>query len=276
MSTASEARATERRLPGVTYPSQETLDRWFALGVFTQETMRSALYESFARHAARVAIATDQRSWTYAELDAESDLIAAALSGLGLERGDRVLFQIGNVPEVFLALYGCWKAGLVPVCTLASHREHEITAIARLTDARAHLVQGDLDGYDLVPFALGIQAGCPGIRHVLTIRQSRHPGATALDALAAREQPATARAAIQRVAVHPLDVAAFQLSGGTTGTPKVIPRLHADYLYNVRACAEWMRFDSSTVCYWPFPAMHNAAMACFNTPTHLVGGTVVV
>ena len=37
--------------------------------------------------------------------------------------------------------------------------------------------------------------------------------------------------------IDPDDVAVFQLSGGTTGVPKVIPRLHAEYWYNAAAYA---------------------------------------
>ncbi|MGF1859686.1 hypothetical protein [Photobacterium profundum] len=34
------------------------------------------------------------------------------------------------------------------------------------------------------------------------------------------------------------EVAFFQLSGGSTGTPKLIPRTHNDYYYSVRTSAE--------------------------------------
>lgn len=34
------------------------------------------------------------------------------------------------------------------------------------------------------------------------------------------------------------EVALFQLSGGSTGTPKLIPRTHNDYDYSARASAE--------------------------------------
>ena len=35
--------------------------------------------------------------------------------------------------------------------------------------------------------------------------------------------------------------------GGTTGTPKLIPRRHREYLYNVRACSAASGFDTDTV-----------------------------
>src|SRR5437870_5536711 len=39
-------------------------------------------------------------------------------------------------------------------------------------------------------------------------------------------------------APDPADVAFFLLSGGTTGMPKLIPRTHDDYAYQLRATAE--------------------------------------
>ena len=42
------------------------------------------------------------------------------------------------------------------------------------------------------------------------------------------------------------EVAYFQLSGGTTGTPKLIPRTHNDYYYSVRRSVEICQFTQQT------------------------------
>lgn len=265
-----------RPMPGVAYATRDELARWYDAGVYTDETLQRALWDAFARHADRPAIVTAQRSWTYRQLDADSDRIGGALLELGLAPGDRALFQCGTVPELFALIYGCWKAGVIPVCTLAGHREREIAGISAVAEPKAHIVQGDLQGFDLVEFSARMQGACPTVRHRLVVRGDASRGALSLEALAAAQEPAAARRRLEGLALHALDVAVFQLSGGTTGTPKVIPRLQADYLYNMRANIQWLRYDAGTVTYFPFPAMHNAAMACFNTPTHLVGGQVVV
>src|SRR5690606_21896201 len=56
-------------------------------------------------------------------------------------------------------------------------------------------------------------------------------------------------------------VALLQVSGGTTGIPKLIPRTHADYLYSVRASVEICGVRSDTRMLVVLPAAHNFAMS---------------
>jgi fatty-acyl-CoA synthase len=62
---------------------------------------------------ARVAIEQGGERTTYAELDARSEGLAAALLRLGLRRGDRVASLTGNRPEHVELFFACAKAGLV-------------------------------------------------------------------------------------------------------------------------------------------------------------------
>jgi len=60
----------------------------------------------------------------------------------------------------------------------------------------------------------------------------------------------------------PFDVALFLLSGGTTGMPKLIPRTHADYLYNARESATATGLTSESRILIALPAEHNFPLAC--------------
>ena len=80
--------------------------------------------------------------------------MAGSLLALGLQPLDRVLFQLNNCKEVVFAIVGCFKAGLIPVCTLAAHREREIEFLGCHVDARALIVQGDDPKFDFERFAL--------------------------------------------------------------------------------------------------------------------------
>jgi 2,3-dihydroxybenzoate-AMP ligase len=60
----------------------------------------------------------------------------------------------------------------------------------------------------------------------------------------------------------PFDIALFLLSGGTTGMPKLIPRTHADYLYNARASAAATGLKSESRILIALPAEHNFPLAC--------------
>src|SRR5258706_15531453 len=109
-------------LPGVVYPPAAAAARYKAAGALGETTLGQALHEAALRHADRVALVAPGRRLTYRELDEITDKVAGALLRLGLKPLDRVIMQIGNTAEFFFAAYGCFKAGLVPVCTLAAHR----------------------------------------------------------------------------------------------------------------------------------------------------------
>src|SRR5438445_5745733 len=42
---------------------------------------------------------------------------------------------------------------------------------------------------------------------------------------------------LKTIRIDPTDPCVFQLSGGTTGIPKLIPRTHNDYAYNSKTAA---------------------------------------
>ena len=74
---------------------------------------------------------------------------------------------------------------------------------------------------------------------------------------------------------RPVVVAFLQLSGGSTGLPKLIPRTHDDYLYSVRASAEICGLTPADVYLAALPAAHNFTMSSPGVLGALhAGGTV--
>ncbi|HKY92633.1 MAG TPA: AMP-binding protein [Nevskiaceae bacterium] len=263
-------------IAGVVYPPPERLRRYVEAGVLPRTTLAEALVQSLARHAARVALHTPQGSMSYAALDARTDRLAAAFLALGLEPLDRVLIQSANHAEVVLALVACFKAGLIPVCTLAAHRESEIGYLGRHTDARLHLVQGDDPKFDLVAFAQRMQPTIPTMACVVAIGGPARADVPRTDDLVERTDAAQARAVLATVPRDPFQAAIFQLSGGTTGVPKVIPRMQNDYLLNAQLTAAHLGYRQDDVLFMPMPMTHNACMMCFLLPLLLTGASFVI
>lgn len=224
------------------------------------------------------AIVTAAGRLTFAELDQRSDRIAYGLAELGLVPGDRVLFQVTNRMETVVTWYGVLKAGLIPVCTLAAHRAHEIGQISRRTEAVAHLVDAGLSTFDLVAFAQDQRIGHPTLRQVLTIGAAPGTAGARIEDLGRSADPAQARQLVRDIqsGIDPDEVAVFQLSGGTTGVPKVIPRLHAEYWYNARAYATALGWDHTTRTGHLIPVIHNAGVVCGLHGAHSVGGCLVL
>ncbi|MBF6250023.1 (2,3-dihydroxybenzoyl)adenylate synthase [Nocardia farcinica] len=258
----------------VDYPP-ERAERYRRSGAWTDTPLAQRLHEIAARFPERPAVVTAAASVTYAELDCATDRIAVGLDALGLRPGDPVLFQATNRLETVYAWYGCLKAGLVPVATLAAHRAHEIGHISRKVGAVAHLVETGLS-FDLVAFARDQAQGHPTLRHILTVGDPA--GAVAIESLGAGIPPEQARAHVERVqaGIDPLDVVAFQLSGGTTGVPKVIPRRHVEYWNNALYYARRLGWTEHTRVAHLIPLIHNAGITCALHGAHSVGACLVL
>jgi len=207
-------------------------------GDWTDRTIADVFRGWAARQPTALAVATVEGALTYEELDLRSDALALALVDAGLVPGDPVMFQMGNELETVVAWYAVLKAGLVPVCSIPNHRLHEVSLIAAATGARGHIFQADYRGYDLATLSSELEQRCPAVGVRIVARGPSAGGARSLDDLVQSADPARARQvvdAIQRE-LPPEGVAVFQLSGGTTGVPKVIPHTHATYLSVAARC----------------------------------------
>lgn len=268
-------------MPGVSYIPTSVLEYYAREGVLGEETLTDALAASCARWPDRIAISEPGGvTITYREFDEITDRAAAALHRLGLRPLDRVLFQGINSKEILLAFFGCMKAGLIPICTLAAHRAHEILQIGGEAEAKAHIVSHNGQGFDLVGFAVEMREQLSTLEHVIAIQCGAEApnGALSFDAMWNAENAITAKAKVAEIRqqLDPYQVCIFQLSGGTSGTPKIIPRFHNEYVYTTQQISRFFGFDETIVSFTPNPMMHNMPMACFVLPALMVGGEVAV
>src|SRR5690606_31490222 len=98
----------------------------------------------------------------------------------------------------------------------------------------------------------------PQMEH-LVFSGSRAPAdCPTIAALIENQDAASARERLAQVRISAEDVLSFQLSGGTTGVPKIIPRFHGEYLSHAAFCARHYEMDERSVFLWALPLMHNA------------------
>jgi non-ribosomal peptide synthetase component E (peptide arylation enzyme) len=261
----------------VRYPD-DLARRYRRSGLWGTRTIADELRAVATAHPRREAVVALDGRMTYRELDESTDVLAAGLAGLGLVPGDPVLFQVTNRLGAIVAWYGVLKAGLVPVCALAAHRGHEVGEISRRTGAVAHLVEAGTPGFDLVGFAAGQRRDHPTLRHILVLGDSGDSGGVPIESLGGGTDPRAARTIVEQIqrGIDPDDVAVFQLSGGTTGVPKVIPRLHAEYWYNAAAYARSWGWSPDTRVAHLIPVIHNAGIVCAVHAPHSAGACLVL
>ena len=100
----------------------------------------SCLSDSAARFANQCAIACEDRSYTFAELDRWSARIAEVFLAQGLKKGDHVVLLAPNVPEFTAVYYAVLRVGgvVVPVNTL--FLPNEIAGLVEHSDAKFMVV----------------------------------------------------------------------------------------------------------------------------------------
>ncbi|WP_368165716.1 (2,3-dihydroxybenzoyl)adenylate synthase [Aeromonas sp. R9-1] len=216
-------------------------------GYWRGEPLTAILRRQWERDPSAPAIFCGERVFTYRELDAASSLLAGKLARRGLGHGDTALVQLPNVAEFYIVLFALLKVGVAPVNALFSHSRLELLAYAGQIRPRlfigavAHPLFAGSDRGEALLADIGAELtlldgveGSQGLAHWLV------PGE------------------VSGFAPTPADeVAFFQLSGGSTGTPKLIPRTHDDYYYSVRRSAEICRLSPKTRYLCALPAPHN-------------------
>lgn len=229
------------------------------------------LTDILTRHADsdKTAVIDGDRHLSYRELNQAADNLACSLRRQGIKPGETALVQLGNVAELYITFFALLKLGVAPVLALFSHQRTELNAYAKqiepalvIADRQHALFTGD-------DFLNTFIAEHNSVRVVLLLNDAgEHNLQTAID------QPAVDFTATPSPAD---EVAYFQLSGGTTGTPKLIPRTHNDYYYSVRRSNEICHFTEATRFLCAIPAAHNYAMSSPGSlGVFLAQGTVVL
>ncbi|TSI14662.1 AMP-binding protein [Brevibacterium aurantiacum] len=242
-------------------------------GYWTGERLDRIADAAAARTPEKLAVIDDHDQITYAELLQRVDRLAASFSRRGLADRDRVILQLPNRIELITAATALMRIGVVPVYCLGSSRRRELAAISHRALAVALIVDATSEDGDGAQLAADVVAEVDSLKDVITSEEIRS-ASTIPDPVPSgssfQSRPT------QQIA-GPDDVAFLQLSGGTTGTPKLIPRTHDDYLYSVRRSNEVCGLVQDDVFLAVLPAVHNFPMS---SPGFLgalmAGGTVVL
>ena len=230
------------------------------------------LEEAARRWPERVAVDFLGAATTYAQLATQVAAAAQVLRDLGVGRGDRVALVLPNCPQHVVAFYAVTSLG----ATVAEHNPlaapEEIRGQLRLHGASVvvaweHAVATVLpeEGQERTVLAVDLTAAMPRrtrllLRLPLTaaraqrakLRASVPEGvgswdqrvAAAVTSLDGRNDPSPTpgegAAARHTLGPSPEDVAVLLPTGGTTGTPKLVPLTHTNLMANVAQGRQWV------------------------------------
>ena len=243
---------------------------------YPEVPLHGILEKTAKEHPEKAAVAYAEREITYAELNSLSNRFAAALAGLGVEKGDSVAVFLPNIPQFIIAYYGILKAGAVLTTISPLHKEREVQH--QLSDSEAETIVA-LDS--LYPIVEKVWAKT-NIRHVvITSLKEYAPNSASLgrsnvasfQELLNKNKNATA----PHVTIDPqIDLAALQYTGGTTGTAKGAMLTHANLVSNALAFAAWIKGTEEDTFLAALPLFHIYGMTTsMNVPISLAAKMVL-
>jgi 2,3-dihydroxybenzoate-AMP ligase len=247
-------------LQGVVPFPPEFARRYRERGYWADKSLAEEFSVVFDRFRGRVAVIDRDRSFTYGDIDDQSTNLALNLFSAGLKPLDRVVVQLPNVAEFIILYFALQKIGAIPIAALPPHRYAEISQFAELSGAVACVVPDPARDFDYTKMIERIRAANPTMKFGIVLGAAP-PGFLSLSQMIGTPA-ALPPSALADIKIDPADPAVFQLSGGTTGIPKLIPRTHNDYAYNSKVASSVCAIDGDSVLLIVLPIAHNLPLAC--------------
>jgi long-chain acyl-CoA synthetase len=205
-----------------------------------------------------------QNTLSHAQLDRDSDGLAAALEADGVNPGDRVGVYLQNVPQYPIAMLAIWKLGGAMVCLNPMMRANELHY--QLKDSGARAVIAHESAGDVVADA----ARETDAHLTITTSELDYLGDHPVPAPLAKSRRSSSRPAhdlvdlIQRYdgkwtggpALQPEDLAMMVYTSGTTGRPKGAMCTHGNVVFNSEVYRTWMQLGDGDVILGGAPLFH--------------------
>lgn len=216
------------------------------------------IYATNEAVVARAANGTHHRL-TYAQLDTYAQECIREYEKAGLKAGDRVILHLPNTVEYMGAMVGAFLAGLIPIFSLIRHTADNLAAFVDTAQAQAIITvpRFILTNYEEKLATVSTLASSSFTPIFIHPPHADNPKPQQ-DTTHEEEPQCTGH---YTAPGNSEDLALIQLSGGTTGIPKLIPRTHDDYLYSVRASADICQLTAEDRMLLTIPASHNYAMS---------------
>jgi 2,3-dihydroxybenzoate-AMP ligase len=240
---------------------KEFVKRYKEKGYWVDKTLGEEFDGFTAKYADRVALACNGEYITYKEMAEKVYRLALHFIELGLRPYDRMIMQLPNELEFAYVYFAAVKIGVIPIMALPVHRDAEISFFAQFTKARVHVVPSQFKGIDHQEMSRDIRKKTPTLTLTLVSGDKVDPDFISITSLLKdRIEDRVPLSALNDYRPDPMEPGVFQLSGGTTGVPKIIPRTHNDYALMYKRTAQIIRLNENSVFGIAIPVNHNFAL----------------
>ena len=273
-----------KRLPHVLQPPATSL--WDNLDI------------SARRYADKTALAFFGRAFSYREVRDLAERLAARLHALGVKKGDRVMLDMQNCPQLVIAHFAILRANAVVVPVNPMNRAEELKHYISDPDAKVAITTADLAGE--IAKANNALPESERLAHMVVTHftDAFDPGVTGADAIPeawrdwlltrhplplleggramAWSEALDFAGAPPLLDVGPEDLALLPYTSGTTGLPKGCMHLHSSIMHNAVASSLWANGSPGSIALLVVPMFHITGMVSVMHANIYMGATLVM
>ncbi|MDH7796301.1 MULTISPECIES: class I adenylate-forming enzyme family protein [unclassified Beijerinckia] len=214
---------------------------------------------------------------TWATLDDQVTRLMAVLLDSGIVRDDVVLVQLPNTVELFVVYLACMKLGIVATPVAIQYREHELTHVAQITDAKLVITAARIGKHPHGEMFARLAPKLPKMQTIFTYGGATE-GTRDLRALLASVDVGArqrALAAAKTAAVSADDIVTICWTSGTEAAPKGVPRSHNEWFVvgEMVIAAAFLRSGARLLN--PFPMINMAGISTGFSAWLVLGATMV-
>lgn len=247
------------------------------------------LEESASKYPQNRALSYLGNDISYNELDRLVNRAANALTGVGVQKGDRVALYLANTPQFIIMLYGILKIGAIAVPINPLFKSAEVAY--ELNDSGAETVIVMSRFYPIIQeikketgvknvIVTNVKDFFPFFTKVLFTLLKEKEDRVSIEASDYWLQDLMARSDDNRsvIEVDPEDIALLQYTSGTTGIPKGVMLSHYNLVVNALQCRAWVTDTvegEERVLGW-LPFFHSFGMTACLSFTMSCAGTLIL
>jgi 2,3-dihydroxybenzoate-AMP ligase len=245
-------------LKGFTPYRKEDAEKYNRLRWWAGLTLGDLLDKAADIYPNKEALVDEKSRLSYFQVRELANRLAISLMDLGIKTMDRVLVQLPNWSEFVYSYFALQKIGAIPVLLIDRYRPHEINHLFRLTGATSWIVPEKYRKTDYLPIVKDVLKNSPKVKHVILARGGKHRHLLNLERMI--EQTKLNERDLGRLAKRrpdPMQVAHMGPTGGTTGLPKVVPRIHNSLICSIEYAARSWEMDIHDTCLLAGPIGHD-------------------
>jgi len=234
--------------------------------------LHQLVHVSAVREPTALALAGGGQPCTYQALDAAISAFAAGVTGLGLQRGERVAIYLDKRIETVVASFGAPAAGGVFVPLNPLLKPEQVGYVMRDCDVRVLVTSPER-----LTLLAGVLGQCPALRCVVVTEGASGVAATLLPPGVARIGWDELLASPPRPAhrVIDTDICAILYTSGSTGKPKGVVLSHRNMVAGAKSVAGYLGNHAGDTLLAALPLSFDAGFSQLTTAFH-VGARVVL